>query len=350
MGKKATRSGRWREKLPQNPIAGLLASDIAALLHWVRCDLLDEDAGPVENLWELPEALKLLRKQQPTGAWRYPGKNRDLCPETKYDLLETFRILGQLVDKFGFDRRHPAVERAAEYLLTCQTEEGDIRGILGTQYMPYYHGVIVELLVKAGYSDDSRIEKALDWLLGMRQDDGGWLVPLQAVPAKEKTRELWSAPPVPPDRALPSSHLATGMVLRALAAQPRYRQRDETRTAAERLKSRFFQADKYNDRKAPAYWTKFQFPFWWPNILTALDSLSLMGFAPSDADVQRAVQWFLDNQQENGLWKTGYEQANRQEMSTRERETMEWVGLAVCRVFKRLDEAGDSTLGAYPSR
>jgi hypothetical protein len=54
-----------------------------------------------------------------------------------------------------------------------------------------------------------------------------------------------------------------------------------------------FQADKYNDRKAPAYWLKFQFPFWWTGLLTALDTLSRLGFDCRDEDVARGLDWFL---------------------------------------------------------
>ena len=117
---------------------------------------------------------------------------------------------------------------------------------------------------------------------------------------------MWRGAPVPPDRSKPFSHLATGMVLRAFAAHPQYRQLEEARVAGERLKTRFFKADKYHDRKAPHYWTKFQFPFWWPNILTALDSLSLIGFSPEDEDIQKGLDWFISNQEEPGLWATGY--------------------------------------------
>ena len=279
--------------------------------------------------------VRILKKQQENGSWRYPGKNRSVYTETNYDLLETYRSLGVLVERCGFHREHPAIAHAAGYVFSCQAEEGDIRGILGTQYMPYYHAVITELLIKAGYGDDARIEKGIDWLLTMRQDDGGWIVPMQSVPAKEKTREVWSAPPAPPDRSRPFSHLATGMVLRAFAVHPRYSELSEARHAGKLLKSRFFHSDKYGDRKGPRYWTKFQFPFWWSNLLTALDSLSLMGFPFLDQDVQEGLKWFVENQQDDGLWRTSYEQAKRKDPSAKEREQMEWVSVAVCRVFKR---------------
>jgi hypothetical protein len=213
--------------------------------------------------------------------------------------------------------------------------KGDIRGILGTQYMPYYHGAILELMIKAGYDTDSRVEQGLEWLLSMRQEDGGWIVPMQAVPAKEKTREAWSAPPIPPDRSLPFSHLATGMALRPFAVHPDYRRLEAVTTAAKLLKSRFLTSDKYNDRKAPRYWLKFQYPFWWTNLLTGLDILSVLGFEPNDTDVQRALQWFVDAQMDDGLWRTSYEQTKRTQPSAKERESMLWVSLAICRVLQR---------------
>ncbi|NIV34860.1 MAG: hypothetical protein GWN58_37000 [Anaerolineae bacterium] len=106
-------------------------------------------------------------------------------------------------------------------------------------------------------------------------------------------------------------------------------------SAAQLLKSRFRKSDKYNDRRAPRYWLKFQYPFWWTNLLTGLDALSLLGFGPDDMDVQRALRWFVDNQQDDGLWRTSYEQTKRAQPSAKEREAMLWVSLAICRVFQR---------------
>jgi hypothetical protein len=291
---------------------------------------LDTEVRPVEALWELPEAVHLVSRQQPGGSWHYPGKSDHPAPDANYSLLETYRSLRVLVQMYGFERQHPALERAAEYVFSCQTGEGDIRGILGNQYMPYYHGTILELLIKAGYAQDARTEKGLQWLLSMRQADGGWVVPAQHVPARQKNGQLWAGPPVLPDRSRPHAHLATGMVLRAFAAHTDYQNRYEVITAGERLKERLFQADKYNDRKAPAYWLKFQFPFWWTSLVTALDTLSLLGFERQDKDIARGLAWFTENQSTDGLWGTGYG-------SGRNAESMRhWVGLAICRVLRRL--------------
>jgi len=320
---------KWVQQLRSDPRPALLEWQDPALTYFVKRDLLEQAVSPVETLWELPDAKRLVNKQLADGSWRYPGKSDHPAPDANYSLLESYRSLRLLVEMYGFDRNHASLSKAIEYVFSCQTDEGDIRGILGNQYMPYYHGVILELLIKAGYAKDARIEKGLQWLLAMRQQDGGWVIPAQQMPARQKTSQLWQGLPVLPDRSRPHSHLATGMALRAFAAHPDYRRRPEVVSAGERLKERLFLADKYNDRKAPAYWLKFQFPFWWPNLVTALDSLSRLGFDLNDQQIARGLGWFVENQKEDGLWEDGYGSGKSAEGMRR------WVGLAICRVLKR---------------
>jgi hypothetical protein len=234
---------------------------------------------------------------------------------------------------YGLNRDHPVIQGAAKYILSCQTDERDIRGILGNQFIPYYHGAMMELLAKAGYAGDGRIEHRLQWLLSVRQDDGGWIIPVQAIPSKDRTDDVWHGTPIPPDRSRPFSHLATGMVLRAFAAHPNYRHSEEARVAGELLTARFFKSDKYNDRKTPDYWCKFQYPFWWTNLLTALDSLSLLCFSQTDANIQKGLNWFVTHQEGDGLWPTGYGKGKKVE------GVRPWAGLAVCRVIRRLYRA-----------
>jgi hypothetical protein len=62
----------------------------------------------------------------------------------------------------------------------------------------------------------------LEWLLDVRQDDGGWMVPMQAVSSGQRTPQFWSGEAVALQRSRPSSNLATGMALRAFAAHPGY--------------------------------------------------------------------------------------------------------------------------------
>ncbi len=164
------------KNLNHDPIPPLLASGDEALIYFTRRDLLGEDTGPVERLWQLPGALKILKKQLPNGSWPRPGENKH--PSINQALIETWRQFRFLIERYGMTRAHPQVERASDFIFSCQTEEGDIRGFLANQYATYYTGAVMALLIQAGYADDPRIEKGFQWLLGMRQDDGGWSIPM----------------------------------------------------------------------------------------------------------------------------------------------------------------------------
>ena len=321
-------------QLSIDPLPTLLSYGDPALEYFTRRDLLGEAVGPVESLWQLPEAQRILKKQQPDGRWRYPGKTESGIPGQNYDLLETFRQLGILVEQFGFTRAHPAIEKTAAYVFSCQTEAGDIRGILSNQYMPYYHGMLLAQLIQAGYIDDSQVQHGLEWLLSMRQSDGAWVVPFQGI--HPRTPEMWPGVPVKPEPDWHSSHLATGMALRAFAVHPQYRSDPGARLAAEWLKGRLFKPDYYYDRQAPAYWFKFQYPFWWTNLLTALDCLGRMWYLTDDPHVNKGMAWFIDHQAADGLWSTRYGSGRRAELMR------SWVGLATCRMLLLLEDSHTS--------
>jgi len=328
----------WQKSLKFDPLTPLLSSKNEAIQYFVRHDLLGEQVGPVQHLWQLPEAQRILKKQLANGAWPRSGENKH--PAINYQLIETWRYFRYLVEQFGFTRQHPQAASAAEFLFACQTQEGDIRGFLANQYATYYTGAIMALLIQAGYADDPRIEKGFQWLLRMRQNDQGWTIPLITHKLDRETQyRLTSeyAEPLEPDRSKPFSHNWTGMVLRAFAVHPMYCHSEAALVAAQLLKSRFFQADSYTSYQAASYWVRFEYPFWWNNLVTALDSLSLMGFSREDDQIKRALDWLIDRQEKDGLWKVSYANPEKDEKQTaKAREMKLWVSLAICRVFKRL--------------
>lgn len=311
-------------QLRYDPIAPLLAADDAALTLTVRRDLLGEQI-PAGSLGESAGVHRIVARQQPDGRWKYPGGNPQIRSRAAYDQMETYRQLAVLVRKFELDRQHPAVAAAATFLSSFQSEAGDYRGIYGRQYSPNYSAAITELLLRAGYEGCAQVENTMRWLLATRQDDGGWAIPTRTL-GLPLTVMLSSQETFEPDRSRPSSHLITGIVLRALAAHPRYRRRPATLRAADLLKSRFFLRDTYPDRAAPPYWLIFSYPYWWTDLLSALDSLAQIGLRASDPDIARGVAWFISNQEPDGLWNTG---RNR----PKGRHSDLWVGLAVCRML-----------------
>ncbi len=68
---------------------------------------------------------RILGKQLDNGAWKFPGGGKKHSRATEdYDQLETFRILRQLVEKYGLNKKHPAIKKAANYLFAQQRENG----------------------------------------------------------------------------------------------------------------------------------------------------------------------------------------------------------------------------------
>jgi len=289
----------------------------------------------VSRLWRLPAAQKILKKQQPDGSWPRPGVHKHEAIND--ELIEAWKQFRFLIQVYGFTRDDPAARRAAEFLFSCQTEAGDIRGFLANQYATYYTGAILSLLIQAGYEDDPRVEKGLQWLLSMRQDDMGWSVPIITYKLDQATIYRLSseyAEPLEPDRSKPFSHNATGMVIRAFAAHSRHRRSEAARVAASLLKSRFFQPDAYTSYQAASYWVRFQYPFWWNNLVAALDSVTLIDPA-RDEPMDRVLAWLVDHQQPDGLWLASYVEGQTED-TTRTRETRLWVTLAICRVLRRV--------------
>lgn len=322
----------WRAAFPHDPVAPLLSVANPSLVFFARRDLCREPRLDVRTLWELEGAAHILRRQAPDGSWQFAGGMPGLDQGEDYTQLETFRRMGQLIEIFGLDRRHPALERAAEYLFGCQTSEGDFRGLYGRQYATTYTGAIADLLAKAGYANDARLEKCFEWLLYMRQEDGGWAIPLRTV-GLEFRNSMGKGRVAQPDRSKPFSHLVTGMVLRAFAAHPVRRRSEAARRAGRLLASRFFERDRYPDRSSPAHWQSTSFPFWFTDVVSALDSLTRIGLPATDGRMAEGLDWLRSRQLADGLFAI-YVLKNRSLP-----ELPAWVSLAVCRVFERAGSA-----------
>lgn len=292
---------------------------------FVEKHLLDGNVDTAKAALGCREVRGYLRNQRRDGSW---GPEKGQAPDRHARLVSSFKAFRRLVHHYELGREVPEVARAAEFLFTHQTGEGDFRGMICGQYATYYTGEFLALLVQAGYAHDERVERGLEWLLGMRQDDGGWTIPLLTKGLSWKEIFHLSSvdtEPLPPDRSKPSSHNWTDMVLRAFSAHPTYRRLPEVLQAAELLKKSFFLPDHYNSYKEPRYWTRFV--GWWPNLLTALEVLYRLEFDKNDDDVARGIAWFVGNQSDDGLW-------DLEEGKPGKTTDREWLSYRICRMLR----------------
>ncbi|MFC1489900.1 hypothetical protein ACFL6K_01695 [Candidatus Latescibacterota bacterium] len=330
----------WVCNFNHNPFTPLIVSGNDAVTYFAKKFLLEESVEEVSALWELQEVKNIIKRQHSNGYWKSNSANKKKHPAQNYDLLETYRHVNILVNMYGLNREHPSIEKAAEYLFSCQTEEGDIRGIIGEQYAPYYNGIIVSNLNRSGYADDPRVEHIIQWLLTMRQHDGGWVIGSPGCMGKYslKERDALTTQFIGTrqdfDRDQPSGHAGTGMVIRAFATHPLYCKSPESKHAAALLANALFEKNNHSSYQHPDNWVRFQYPFWWTDLISALDSLSLIGLSPDHPKIAKALRWFIENQLPTGLWKHSYSKIHTYIENDKTRELQLWISLAILRIFK----------------
>ena len=316
----------WQKELKVDPVPNLLSTGNEAIKYFTLHDLLDKRVEPIDRLWELPEATKILKKQEDNGSWKYP-KGPNQMEHVDYDQYQTYLILGELVEKYGFNKEHRSIQKAAEYIFQSQSKEGDFRGIYANQYSTTYSPAIMDLLIKAGYNNDPRILKGFDWLLSIRQNDGGWALPFRTmgfnIGDAFNQKEL-----IQPDKSKPFSHLVTAMVLRAFAAHSKYRKSEHAKKAGQLLIHRFFTVDKYPDRKSKNFWERVTFPFLYTDIISSLDTLYFLGFNTGNSEIRGGLEFLRNKQDENGNFNLKITRGSDKDLPY-------WISLAVCRLFKR---------------
>lgn len=328
----------WRARLGRDPVPILLREGSPALVARVRRDLIDDDEAPrADEVVTYPEVKAFLRKQEKNGAFPPKPPEKSLGPPRFARAIATVRALERLAD-FGLGKAHPAVESAAELLLDSQNADGGIGDLaLGeTQearprhVAVHFHGWGLAALCRAGFDADARIERAFRFLLANRQADGGW---------------AWRG--VRTDSAArPSSHLVTGMALRAFAASQTRRTSREARRAAELLATRFLQPDRYPDRKAASYWEQIAEPRFYTDVLDALDGVTAVGLGKENSGVRTAEAYVRGRQNPDGLWYPGAPvraepgarpAANANAATAKEREPARWLTVRVLIVLRRVN-------------
>lgn len=333
----------WKINFKYDPVSPLINSTNKAIVFFAKRDLLNEDIKIIENISQFSEIKKITVKQLDNGSWKYQNKINN--PKgINYFLFETFKQLRTLIDQYELNRSHNCIKQAADFIFKCQSNEGDIRGLLANQYAPCYTGAILYLLVKAGFENNPNINNAFHWLLKMRQNDGGWvfgspgLIGISTL-SKEEIKNYNSNLEYPTmsafDSTKPFSASATGMILRAFSVHPAYKKSQAAIKAARLLKSIFFKKDHLSSKQTANRWLKFQFPFYQTNLISALDTLSLLNFPAEDQDIKSALNWIIENQQEDGLWKLSYSKAHKTHENDKTYQFKLWITLSICRIFKR---------------
>jgi hypothetical protein len=303
-----------------------------ALTARVRRDLIDDDEAPgAAEVVAYPEVKAFLRKQEASGAFPSKPPEKALGSQKFGRAVATIRALERLAD-FGLARQHPAVEKAADLLLSSQAKDGGIADLaLGetpdakTKAVAlHFHGWALAALCRTGHDEDERVALGFRFLQASRQADGGW---------------AWRG--VRTDSAArPSSHLVTGMALRAFAASPSRRTSREAKRAAELLATRFLQPDRYPDRKAATFWEQLAEPRFYTDVLDALDGVTAVGLGKENSGVRTAEAYLRGRQNADGLWYPGgpvKPGAREAPAAPKDRDAARWLTVRVLIVLRRVN-------------
>jgi hypothetical protein len=77
------------------------------------------------------------------------------------------------------------------------------------------------------------------------------------------------------------------------------------------------------DRGTGEVWTKFSFPFWFTDLLSSLDSLSILGFKMDQPQIEKAVYRLIKAQSESSLWNVHLVRGKDKDLNL-------WITFAIC--------------------
>ncbi|HEY2901464.1 MAG TPA: squalene--hopene cyclase [Polyangia bacterium] len=229
------------------------------------------------------------------------------CLSPVWDTVLSSHALGQA----GLGPQHPALQRAAAWLLAKQTRRpGDWSGRNGAppggwyfehrnEFYPDVDDTCMALMVlrharadgPTAATQDAAVERGLAWMLGMQNSDGGW-----ASFDRDNDKRWLTEVPFADHNAMidPSTADITGRVLESLSYFPGY-------TAAHPVVARaltFLRGDQNSDGAWYGRWgVNYLYGTW-----QVLRGLACIGEDLQAPYVRRAVRWLLAHQNPDGGW------------------------------------------------
>lgn len=321
----------------------LLADPSPCLRLRVLQDLLHrDDSDPeVQELTAMceddPLVADLINRQQADGSWSTSALEGNIPGGSTQATAQVLTRLGYL----GFDDAHPAVAKGAAYLFNRQqadgswgrvgvrqeTSKGHDRGYY--DMMPLQTAIPLRGLVACGYATDPQAEKAYDWLLAQRMDDGAWPTGIvndnygYVAGYRRIAHSLWGC-----------RSNTTGALI-CLAHHPERRHSEPARRALDLLLGREtreaqnlgFEVARTVGAEPVSGWIT---TFARYDLASMLDLCGRVGAGTDDARVADLVGYIQGQQGEYGLWSY----ANRPQASR-------WVTLDILRSLSRLDTETD---------
>jgi len=292
---------------------------------------------------------KILSKQSPKGYW----ENSDSPYQPKYkSSFWQIMIMGQL----GCSKEDERVRNACNYIFKFQHEEGGFTSATKETARREYRwrrsrgkklpsvedwvssqiyegqlscltGNLASALIRIGYKDDDRVQKALDWLIKIQNQDGGWLCPYWKAHVKDKH----------------GCFHGTICALEAFSEVKGNNRTSEMKRTIQRaseflLMHRLYKADHHDYQIINRSWLKFSFPrLAGYDVLRGLDILTKLSYV-NDERLDDAVKLLLRKRNSNGTWNLEKSPSRMHSRIETVNKPSKWITLIALRVLKQLNK------------
>lgn len=293
-----------KSALRADPTGWLLEEINPSVRYFALVDLLGlspDDAGIKKArktiLKEGPVPV-ILAKQESGGYW---GKPEDFYIRSKYKgTVWNIISLAQL----GVDGSDKRVRKAGEFILGASQDEssGGFAYKPGENapdhdsVIPCLTGNMVYSLIRFGFAEDPRVQRAIDWIIKyQRFDDGegpspkGWIY--------DRYKQCWGKH---------TCMMGVVKCLKALAEIPVEKRSNAVNSTIEKsveyiLRHHVYKRSHNLKSVAKTEWTRFGFPLMWKtNALEMLEILAQLGYR--DHRMQETIDLVVSKQDEQGRW------------------------------------------------
>jgi len=318
----------WKTLLKEELKEWLLAGE-PWVVYRTLTDLLNMDkkdkAVVIANIAipEHPSMKKIFEGLNEEGYWGRPKDIHTWWPRKD----TTFWILPMLAD-FGFTVEDKRIARACEYVFSTQLQSGGFGWDPPTKPSDCHSAIIIESLAKLGLLQDSRLQRAYEWLTRRQRFDGGFWC--------KNTGQIGG-----PREKEPSCALASMFVLGALAQNPELRNSEIAMNGVDFLFKCWEKRGKIkfagHDSQVGTDWEKLKYPFTDYKILKFLDVLSQFEYVKKRLRKSEMVNLLLSKQDEKGRFtpESIHKVWSNFDFGQKEKPSR-WITLLALRVIKRI--------------
>jgi hypothetical protein len=344
----------WQKIMKESPIDWLLEESNPSIRYFALRDILGKNEKHPQAITAkqaIPNSQvvkKIFQKQNSRGYWEEPTSPYNPKYKSSYWQIMTIGYL-------GIDRTDKRVEKACEHIFQFQLADGGFSSYSHERALEEYGrqrrkgkelppagqwtsslifehqyscltGNMAAALIRMGYGDDSRVKRALEWLVKIQNRDGGWLCPYWKAHVKDKHGCFYGT--ICPIEAF--SEVEKGNLTRPM--------KETIKKGAEfLLMHKLFKADHHGYKVINKSWLTLGFPwFYGYNILRGLDVLTKLGYV-EDERLNDAVQVILNKRQNSGAWILESAPIGRMQTNIEEKgKPSKWITLIALRVLKRL--------------